>query len=85
MTGTTVVSSSDSVKVAEMPKSKRSVGCAESSISTPVECASGTLIAMRDEQVPASAGTWRSSISAWNAAMLNWPRPSAKPILAPSS
>ena len=37
-----------------MPKSKRSVGAAVSSNSTPVECASGTLITMRDEQVPAS-------------------------------
>jgi hypothetical protein len=52
-----VVSTSALMYVAEMPKSKRSVGCAHNYISIPVECASGTLIAIRDEQVPASAGT----------------------------
>ncbi len=68
-----------------MPKSKRSVGCANSSSSAPVEWAFGTFITMRDEQVPANITACRSSISAWKAEMLNWPRPPAKEIFAPSS
>ena len=58
------MSISDSVKLAEMPKSKWSVGAAESSISTPVECAPGTLTTIRDEQVPATTGICRSEMSA---------------------
>src|SRR5688500_13999031 len=47
-----VESSSDSVKVAEMEKSKLSLGAAASSISAP-RLTAGTLKTRREEQVPA--------------------------------
>ena len=46
------------------------VGLNANSISTPVECALGTLNTTRDEQDPASSVTWRSFIWVWNAAAL---------------
>ena len=39
--------------VAETPKSKRSDGCAATQLRHPCECAFGTFITMRDEQLPA--------------------------------
>src|SRR5882672_5549403 len=57
--------------VAEMPKSQLAFGRANSSASTPVLRAFGTLYTRRDEQLSAVTLPWRSLMSEKNADTLN--------------